>query len=159
MESRNGLPLESTVIFWATRSAFRRPTDAPTVARMETRVVDRILEWRYQAEVVARLHKLEADGLPLTCAGDMGAGRRSRAERQQAKVTGLTAGEPDVRVYIGGGRLLCFELKTPRGSRSKDQKARHKRLADLGFEVITVAAKTAVEMADLVEIDVRNRLP
>ncbi|MBR0867769.1 hypothetical protein JQ614_39930 [Bradyrhizobium diazoefficiens] len=38
---------------------------------METRIVDTIPEWRYQAEVIARLHALEDAGLPITCAGDM----------------------------------------------------------------------------------------
>lgn len=126
---------------------------------METRIVNTIPEWRYQAEVIARLHKLEDDGLPFTCAGDMNRARRNRRERMEAKVTGLTAGEPDVRVYITGGVLLSFELKTPKGSRSKDQKDRHARLIALGFEVITVKAKTPEEMADLIEIEVRNRLP
>ncbi|MDD1523036.1 MULTISPECIES: hypothetical protein [Bradyrhizobium] len=126
---------------------------------METRIVNTIPEWRYQAEVIARLHKLEDDGLPFTCAGDMNRARRNRRERMEAKVTGLTAGEPDVRVYITGGVLLSFELKTPKGSRSKDQKDRHAKLIDLGFEVITVKAKRPEEMADLIEIEVRNRLP
>lgn len=126
---------------------------------METRIVNTTPEWRYQAEVIARLHKLEDDGLPFTCAGDMNRARRNRRERMEAKVTGLTAGEPDVRVYITGGVLLSFELKTPKGSRSKDQKDRHAKLSALGFEIITVKAKSPEEMADLIEIDVRNRLP
>lgn len=126
---------------------------------METRIVNTIPEWRYQAEVIARLHALEDDGLPITCAGDMNRAKRSRRERMEAKVTGLTAGEPDVRVYITGGKLLNFELKTPKGSRSKDQKDRHAKLIALGFEVITVKAKTPEEMADLIELDLRNRLP
>lgn len=125
---------------------------------MQTRVVNRLPEWRFQAEVVARLHKLEADGLPLTCAGDMAAGRRTKSEQRVAKVTGLTAGEADVRVYLAGGRLLSIELKTPDGKRSKDQKARHSRLAALGFEVLTIAAPTPEAMADRVEADVRSRL-
>src|SRR4051812_48956868 len=75
-----------------------------------------------------RLHNLEDDGLPFTCAGDMNRAKRSRRERMEAKVTGLTAGEPDVRVYVTGGFLLSIELKTPKGSRSKAQKERHPKL-------------------------------
>lgn len=82
---------------------------------METRIVNNIPEWRYQAAVIARLHALEDDGYPLTCAGDMNRAKRSRRERMEAKVTGLTAGEPDVRVYVTGGVLLSIELKTPKG--------------------------------------------
>ncbi|UGX97380.1 hypothetical protein G6321_00020520 [Bradyrhizobium barranii subsp. barranii] len=125
---------------------------------METRIVNTIPEWRYQAEVIARLHKLEDDGLPIACAGDMNRAKRSRRERMEAKVTGLTAGEPDVRVYVTGGFLLSIELKTPKGSRSKDQKYRHKKLTDLGFTVITAKAPTPEELADEVERIVRSYL-
>ncbi|UPK16794.1 VRR-NUC domain-containing protein [Bradyrhizobium sp. 131] len=125
---------------------------------METRIVDTIPEWRYQAEVIARLHALEDAGLPIACAGDMNRAKRSRRERMEAKVTGLTAGEPDVRVYVTGGFLLSIELKAPKGSRSKDQKDRHKKLTDLGFTVITAKAPTPGELADEVERIVRSYL-
>ncbi|WP_454650729.1 hypothetical protein [Bradyrhizobium liaoningense] len=125
---------------------------------METRIVNNIPEWRYQAEVIARLHALEDAGLPITCAGDMNRAKRSRRERMEAKVTGLTAGEPDVRVYVTGGFLVSIELKTPKGSRSKDQKDRHKKLTDLGFTVITAKAPTPEELADEVERIVRSYL-
>ncbi len=125
---------------------------------MKTRVVNRIPEWRFQAEVVARLHEMESAGLPLTCAGDMAAAKRSQAERMTAKVTGLTAGEPDVRVYLAGGRLISIELKAAKGSRSAEQKARHARLNALGFEVLNPRAPTPEALADLVEAEIRKRL-
>ncbi|KRR21683.1 hypothetical protein [Bradyrhizobium retamae] len=125
---------------------------------METRIVNNIPEWRYQAAVIARLHAMEDEGLPIACAGDMNRAKRSRRERMEAKVTGLTAGEPDVRVYMTRARLLSFELKTPKGSRSKAQRDRHKLLAALGFEIITIKATTPEELADLVEAEVRARL-
>ncbi|WP_211434638.1 hypothetical protein, partial [Bradyrhizobium diazoefficiens] len=83
--------------------------------------------------------------------------KRSRRERMEAKVTGLTAGEP-VRVYITGGFLLSIELKTPKGSRSKAQKERHPKLQALGFTVITAKAPTSEELADEVERIVRSYL-
>lgn len=126
---------------------------------MRTRVVNTIPEWRFQAEVIARLHKMEADGLPLACAGDMNAAKRSRAKQIEAKATGLTAGEPDVRVYIAGGRLVSFELKAKKGSRSADQKKRHALLEALGFEILNPRADTPDALADLVEAEVRARLP
>lgn len=126
---------------------------------MRTRVVNTIPEWRFQAEVIARLHKMEAEGAPLACAGDMNAAKRSKAKQIEAKATGLTAGEPDVRVYIGGGRLLSIELKAKRGSRSGAQKDRHARLGTLGFEVLNPRADTPEALADLVEAEVRARLP
>ncbi|WP_315805494.1 hypothetical protein [Bradyrhizobium sp. SZCCHNS3002] len=124
---------------------------------METRVVNTIPEWRYQAAVIARLHDMEHRGLPFTCAGDMNRAKRSRRERMEAKVTGRTAGEADVRVYMFGGRLLSIELKTPAGSRSRAQKDRHKKLIALGFTIVTLKADTPEEMADMVEQIVRDR--
>jgi hypothetical protein len=125
---------------------------------METVIVNNIPEWRYQAAVIARLHTLEAIGVPIACAGDMNRAKRTRRERMEAKVTGLTAGEADVRVYMPGGRLLSIELKTPTGSRSKAQRERHKLLASLGFEVVTMKAATPEDLADDVEALVRSRL-
>ena len=125
---------------------------------MKTRVVNRVPEWRFQAEAVARLHKLEAAGLPLTCAGDMAAAKRSRAEQQAAAATGMTAGETDVRVYLAGGRLLSIELKAKGGRLSAEQKARHARLTDLGFEVLNPRAPTPEALADMIEAEVRARL-
>jgi hypothetical protein len=125
---------------------------------MRTVIVDTIPEWRYQAAVIARLHKLEAEGLPFTCAGDMNRGKRSKRAQMEAKVTGMTGGEPDIRIYMIGGRLFSLELKTPKGSRSKVQRERHALLTKLGFEIITIAGKTPEELADAVEALVRERL-
>ncbi len=125
---------------------------------METRIVNNIPEWRYQAAVIARLHKMEDEGLPIACAGDMNRAKRKGREQMEAKLTGLTAGEPDIRIYMPFGLLLSIELKTPKGSRSKDQRERHARLAKLGFIVLTLKAPTPEELADLVEAEVRSRL-
>lgn len=125
---------------------------------MRTVVVNKVPEWRFQAAVIARLHALEDEGLPLTCAGDMNRGQRGRAAQAEAKITGLTAGEADVRIYMAHGRLLQFELKTPTGRRSKEQKTRHARLAELGFEVVTIAAPTPEAMADAIERHLRDSL-
>ncbi|WP_316224979.1 MULTISPECIES: hypothetical protein [unclassified Bradyrhizobium] len=88
----------------------------------------------------------------------MNRAKRNKRERMEAKVTGMTAGEADVRVYLFGGRLLSIELKTPKGSRSKAQRERHKKLAHLGFIVVTIKADTPEEMADEVERIVRDHL-
>jgi len=125
---------------------------------METRVVNNIPEWRYQAAVIARLHRMEDEGLPIACAGDMNRAKRNRRAQMEAKVTGITAGEPDIRVYMPFGLLLSIELKTPTGRRSKDQRERHARLAKLDFIVLTFSAETPEDLADLVEADIRSRL-
>ena len=120
------------------------------------------LEWRLQAEAVRRLR-----GMPLYCpavpadgdlhpraftiAGDFNAARRSRQEATKAKATGLTPGEPDLRIFAAGGRLLMIELKAQKGAVSDEQIARHALLIGLGYMVVTIHASTEDECADLVE--------
>lgn len=96
------------------------------------------LEWQLQAWFVNELHKLEKEGWPLTCAGDMNAGKRGRGAAALAKLTGLTAGEPDVRIYFKGGRIKLVEIKRAKGIVSEAQRNRHLDLARLGFHVQTL---------------------
>ncbi|QPC43504.1 VRR-NUC domain-containing protein [Kaustia mangrovi] len=88
-------------------------------------------------------------------AGDMNAGRRGPQDRVKAKATGLTPGEPDLRVYVHGGRLKMIEFKTRAGRLSSAQRERHGELARLGFEVVVVQAATEDEAADATERLVR----
>jgi len=92
-------------------------------------------EWRLQAEMVAEFHKLADDGWQLAVAGDMGAAKRSFAERAKCKAMGLTAGEPDVRVYCHGGATVLIEVKTRSGDLNEAQRERHILLRRLGFVV------------------------
>jgi hypothetical protein len=108
-------------------------------------------EWRIQAEVMARLHKLEAAGWPIASAGDMNAGRRTPAEAARAKAMGLTAGEADVRVYLPTGILVMFELKARDGKLSEAQIERHKKLSGLGHTVLMVETDEPERAADIVE--------
>jgi hypothetical protein len=108
-------------------------------------------EWRLQAEVMARLHKLEDAGWPIASAGDMNAARRTPAEAARAKVTGLTAGEPDVRVYLPAMRIVMFELKGRDGELSEAQKKRHPRLRRLGHDVVVIEVDDPKVAADIVE--------
>jgi hypothetical protein len=124
-------------MFTRTRQRFEVPT--------EKRAIDEPTEGRLQAAMIAEFHKLEAQGWPLTCAGDMNAARRTKAEAAHAKATGLTAGEPDVRVYVYGGRIGLIELKRKRGVVSDAQAKRHKRLAELGHKVFVVKLGTETE--------------
>ncbi len=68
----------------------------------------------------------------------MNQGRRNAS---RAKVTGIKAGTPDMRLLFPGGVLRLIELKAKGGRRSDEQIAYHKRLSELGFEVVTVKAK------------------
>ena len=73
------------------------------------------LEWRLQAAAVRRLRDMptycatmpDGGALPrgaFTIAADFNAARRSAQEAVKAKATGIAAGEPDLRIYLFGGR-------------------------------------------------------
>lgn len=102
-------------------------------------------EWKLQAAVVSDFHKWQDAGWPFEFAGDMNAGKRNGA---RAKITGLTAGEPDIRLYFANARLKMIELKTEKGRLSEAQIDRHQKLEALGFEVVTVYAKTEDDAVD-----------
>lgn len=81
----------------------------------------------------------------ISVVADQNAGRRSWKEGARRKALGMTAGEPDLRLYLTGGRLVSIEMKAGAGSVSKEQKARHDVLACLGFPVHVVKAKTPAD--------------
>jgi len=115
------------------------------------------LESTHQACVVRTLHRIEQAGYAITCAGDMNAAKRGPRAIAEARMTGLAKGEPDVRVYVLGGVLLMFELKTEKGKISPDQIERHARLRALGHKVATVKNQnpldTATEIAKRVALE------
>jgi len=104
-------------------------------------------EYVLQMAVIQMARRLEGMGFPLTVAGDQNAAQRTRASASIAKATGMTAGEPDVRVYLDGGRMLHVELKTATGRLSVSQKDRQARLRALGHEVVTVAGEHPLDVA------------
>jgi VRR-NUC domain-containing protein len=128
----------------ATTAITRRARFAPPKARTSRRVP----EWRLQAAIMAKLHKLEAEGWPFTSAGDQNAERRGKLAAAKAKVTGMTPGEPDIRVYLSNGRLGLIELKAKDGTLSDAQEERHERLAELGHNVVVLRAVTEKEAVD-----------
>ena len=70
------------------------------------------LEAVHQSCAIRALSNAERHGEPISYAGDMNAGKRRAKAAAEAAVTGLRPGAPDVRVYLGGGRIKIFELKT-----------------------------------------------
>jgi hypothetical protein len=70
----------------------------------------------------------------------------------------MTAGEPDLRIYMPGGRLGMMEVKTASGRLSNAQAARIEKLRGLGYPVEIVKAATVLEAADLAESIVREWL-
>jgi hypothetical protein len=101
-------------------------------------------EWRVQAEAVSFLHKLQDEGYNFEFAGDMNGEIRNGT---RAKLTGVKAGETDLRFYFPGAVFKMIELKRPDGRLSNAQKIRHVALRALGFEIEVVFA----EVEDVVE--------
>jgi hypothetical protein len=83
--------------------------------------------------------------LGVTFATDPNPGRQSKRAGGKRKALGLVAGEPDIRLYLPGGRTVFIELKKWTGAVSKEQKARHAELRALGFDVHIVKAKTPAD--------------
>lgn len=111
------------------------------------------LEWRLQAEIVRQLRAMPEHDALFSVVGDFNAARRSPQEAVKAKATGLTAGEPDIRVAMTSGRMGFIEVKGEKGRLSPAQVERHAVLRRLGFvvEVIkegnpSVAAARAVAL-------------
>ena len=105
-------------------------------------------EWRLQAEAVsALLKRRDFAGWPIEIAAGMEGQKRTKVEQARAKVTGMTAGEPDLRVYLPAGRLGLIEFKTEAGKLTESQKKRHPRLARLGHPVTVIAASSPEEAA------------
>lgn len=127
----------------------RTTTRAPNGTRVtRTKLVPKaVQEYEIQAEAVRRLRAMPEFGTQFTLAGDMAAGKRSRQAATIAKATGLVPGEPDLRLYLQGGRLCMIEFKAGKGRESTEQVDRIALLDTLGFTVVVVKADTADEGA------------
>ena len=98
-----------------------------------------------QATVVAHLKAAADRGVQVAYAADMNAGRRTPYEYGVARATGMMAGEPDLRVYLTGGRTIFIEFKGAETSVTRKQKERHELLRSLGFDVRLVRLKDLAE--------------
>lgn len=76
----------------------------------------------------------------FTFAADQNSARRSPAQGAKNKAEGMTAGEPDMRFYIEGGKLVLIELKRKGNYLQPVQKKRIALLESLGFTCYTVTA-------------------
>ncbi|SKA31083.1 hypothetical protein [Consotaella salsifontis] len=144
--TRDGKRIRVTTTTHLDGSVSTKVTDAPP------------LEWRLQAAAIKRLHGMAARGLDFAFAGDMnGLPLLSPSSKVKAKATGMTPGEHDIRIYLPHGRLGLIELKNADGRPSSEQTARHKRLAELGFDrQAVVKEREENEVADAVERIVRG---
>ncbi|WP_242221670.1 VRR-NUC domain-containing protein [Shinella zoogloeoides] len=116
------------------------------------------LEWELQAEQCRRLKAMPEYGKQFLLVGGMEAGRRGRQEQIKAKATGLTAGHPDLTVFLPGGKVAMIENKAENGRLSMEQKERHTALAAIGHTVEVVKASTADEAASMAVALVRGWL-
>lgn len=91
-------------------------------------------------------------------AADMNAGKRGPRAQVEAIASGMTPGEPDLRIYISGGRLGMIENKVGKGRLRPDQLTRHADLIRLGFDVRVVSSVTEADAADQAEALVRGWL-
>lgn len=106
------------------------------------------LEWELQAAQVSALCRLPQYRRQFLLAGDMNASKRGPRARAQAIATGMTSGEPDLRIYGEYGRLLLIENKVGQGRLSPAQKDRHAALERLGYTVLVLRAATTTEAAE-----------
>ena len=106
-----------------------------------------VLEWELQAAQIRALRAMPEYGEQFLLAADMNAERRGPKARTIAVATGMTAGEPDLRIYGQQGRLMLIENKAGRGCLSPAQIDRHAALAKLGHEVAVLRATTTEDAA------------
>jgi hypothetical protein len=102
------------------------------------------LEWRLQAGQVSALRRMRN----VLVAGGMEAGKRGPKAQVQALATGLTAGHPDLTIFLPGGRTCFIENKVGNGRLSPAQVQRHADLRRLGFTVEVVRATTVEDATD-----------
>ncbi|ESX78258.1 nuclease [Mesorhizobium sp. LSHC414A00] len=126
-----------------------------------------VLEIDLQAAAVRRLKAMPefvsgADdvrpGMFTLAADQNGSGVRGFNTAAKLKAAGMAAGEPDLRLYIFGGRLASLEFKGERGKLEASQELRFPLLRALGFTVEVVDAKDEDEAADKAEATVRGWL-
>lgn len=63
---------------------------------------------------------------------------------------GVEPGEPDLMLFLPGGRTRFIELKMPDGHLTDNQKIRHPILTSLGFQVDVLRTDNPHEALDFV---------
>lgn len=112
------------------------------------------LEWELQAEQCRRLKNIPN----VLFVGGMEAGKRGPRAQVQALATGLTAGHPDLTIFLPGGRTYFIENKVGKGRLSSAQADRHEKLRNAGFVVEVIRATSTDEAGDKIENLVREWL-
>lgn len=97
-------------------------------------------EWEVQAYIATQSHRAE-----LIFAAGMEGASKSKAGGAKAKATGQAAGEPDLRYYFNGAKVVFIELKMPKGKLNDAQEKRIPILRAMGFPVHMVFAKSPAD--------------
>ena len=118
----------------------RKQLGISDLARYPTQHGNEDLPWSENAIQAKICSALRAAG--IVHAADQNAARRSKAEGARRKLAGMASGEPDLRIYMDGARLVLIELKTRDGKLTKSQQERIPLLKGLGFAVHIVHAKS-----------------
>jgi len=107
-----------------------------------------VLEWRLQAAQIKALRAMPEYGRQFLLAGGMEAGKRGPRAQVEARATGMTAGHPDLTIFLPGGKVAMIENKNAEGRLRPEQKTRHAELAAIGHTVVVVKAATEAEAAE-----------
>lgn len=106
-----------------------------------------VLEWQLQAAQVRALRAMPEYGRQFLLASGMEAGKRGSTATAQAKAAGMTAGNPDLTIYLPDGKVGLIENKVGRASLEASQVARHPALAAIGHPVTVIRATTEEDAA------------
>ena len=117
---------------------------------------DNVPEWKLQAEQCRRLRQMPEYGRSFLLVGGMEAGKRGPRAATIAKATGLTAGHPDLTIFLPGGRCAFIENKTEAAAQKKKrsngldpaQIERHEALRRLGHMVAVIVASKEEDAAE-----------
>lgn len=104
-------------------------------------------EWELQAAQVKALRSLPEYGKDFLLAGDQNAAKRGPRAMIEAKASGMTPGEADLRIYLRGGRIRLIENKVGKAPLQPSQKTRHPELAAIGHPVTILRATECKDAA------------
>lgn len=112
--------------------------------------IPRTPEKQLQFAAASYLESLERYGL-LTFYHPANEGKRSRNHNFTLKAAGTKRGQPDLEIFVPGGRTIFIELKAMDGDLEKHQAERHSVLSRLGFHVYTIFAETRAHAVSQIE--------
>lgn len=116
------------------------------------------LEWEMQAAQCRALKAHPDYGKRFLFAGGLEGVKTSKRTATISKTTGMTAGHPDLTLFIFGGYAAFVENKTMVGRLSTEQKERHALLTAMGFAVQVIRANSCDDAVAQILTFVNERL-